>query len=449
MKKICTVLIALLLPLCAAAQQNWKAVMRYDKQAAKTALSERLTKYAAYDTQADPEADKVPSSKGQTAFAKALAKELKNIGASNVKTAKNAIVTADIAATTAKPSATIAFIAYLDTTPLLSDKGVQPQTFAKYNGGDIVINAQKNIRLTEYNSPQLLDARSHDLITASGDTVLGADPKAGIAIIMTMADYLLGNPSIEHGPIKIVFIPDHANGRGLAELDIASLGADYAYIVNGSNLGEMVTENFNSRSFTAVFEGNRTADVGQAMNSSYADNLLMASDFHTLLPRQRRPETTADRRGFILVEDISVQGNHSQISGIIRAFSQEEMQELQRLVTQSFNTVKAMNPKATHTQLTWKDDFKNAKDMQAPQMVPQLQAALQQEDITPKPLAQRGPNAAAALTERGLPAISVFSGVFHPGSLLEYADTDVMEASLRSVLSLANNWAGQSAQSDL
>lgn len=446
MKKTCTVLFALLLPLCAAAQQNWKAIMRYDKQSAKTALADRLTKYAAYDTQANPAADKVPSSKGQSAFAKALAKELKNIGAANVKTAKNGTVTADLAATTAKPSATIAFIAYLDTTPLLSAKDVRPQTFAKYNGGDIVINAQKNIRLTEYNSPQLLDARSHDLITASGDTVLGADPKAGIAIIMTMADYLLGNPSIEHGPIKIVFVPDHATGRGLAELDIASLGADYAYIVNGSNLGEMVTENFNSRTFTAVFEGNRTADLGQAMNSAYADNLLMASDFHTLLPRQRRPETTADRRGFILVENITTQGNRSEITGIVRAFSQEEMQELSRLVTQSFNTVKAMNPKATASQLTWQEGFKNAKDLIAPQAVAQLQNALQQEDITPKPQAERGPNAAAALTERGLPSISVFSGVFHPGSVLEYADTDIMEASLRSLLSLANGWAGQTAQ---
>ena len=446
MRKICTVLAVLLLPLCAAAQQNWKAIMRYDKQAAKTALADRLTKYAAYDTQADPAADKVPSSKGQTAFAKALAKELKNIGASNVKTAKNAIVTADIAPTTAKPSAAIAFIAYLDTTPLLSAKNVQPKTIAKYNGGDIVINAQKNIRLTEYNSPQLLDARSHDLITASGDTVLGADPKAGIAVIMTLADYLLGHPSIEHGPIKIVFIPDHASGRGPAELDIASLGADYAYIVNGANLGEIVTENFSSRAFNAVFEGNRNADLGQAMNSAYADNLLMASDFHTLLPRQRRPETTADRRGFILVENITTQGNRSEVSGIVRAFSQEEMQELARLVTQAFNTVKAMNPKAGPMQLTWQDEFKNAKELIAPQVITQMQNALRQEDITPKPLAQRGPNAAALLTERGLPSVSVFCGVFHPNSILEYADTDIMEASLRSLISLANGWAGQPAQ---
>lgn len=443
MKKITVILCALLLPVCAAAQQNWKAIMRYDKQAAKTALTQRLTKYAAYDTQAQENAAKTPSSKGQTAFAKALAKELKNIGASNVKVAKNGVVTADIAATTAKPTATIALISYLDTTPALSAKKVQPRTVTKYNGGDIPLNEQGTLRLTEYNSPQLLQARGHDLITASGGTVLGADAKAGIAVLMTLADYLLGNPSIEHGPLKIVFLPDHTVNAAAQALDIAALGADYAYIVNGANTGETITENFASRSFTAVFEGQRQVDIGHAMNSSFADNLLMASDFHTLLPRQRRPETTAERNGFIWVDSIVTQGNRSEISGTLRAAGEEELQNLSQTVTQAFNTVKAMNPKCTAAQLTWVEGVQNAQQLLPAQVLTLWQSALQQEDVLFKPLTDRNPNVAAALSEKGLPAISVFSGVFNPGSELEYADADVMETALRALLSLANNWSGQ------
>ena len=441
---------AVCLPLAAGAQDmDWKSVTRYDKAEAKKQLTDRFTNYVTFDTQSSDQTDKVPSTPGQTKLAKALAKELKKNGAENVKVDKNGFVTAEIPANSDSNAPVIAFLAHMDTALEASGKEVKPQVHKNYQGGDIIINAAQQLIINPANSPQLSRARGHDIITASGGTLLGADDKTGIAIIMTMAQYLYDHPEMPHGTIKIAFTPDEEIGTGIEKFDVASFGADYAYTLDGGDLGELTNETFNAKSFRAVFEGMRAVHPGEAMNSAFSDNVLMASDFHTLLPRHRRPETTAGRRGFILVDTISTEGDKTEVTGIIRAFSEEEMQELQRLVTQSFNTVKAMNPKATHTQLTWKDDFKNAKDMQAPQMVTQLQAALQQEDITPKPLAQRGPNAAAALTERGLPAINVFSGVFHPGSLLEYADTDVMEASLRSVLSLANNWAGQSAQSDL
>ena len=229
MKKSLLFALCTLLPLAAAAQQNWKAVTRYDKQDAKTKLTEKLTDYVTYDTQAGTDTDKVPSSKGQTAFAKKLAKDLKRIGAQNVTVSKNGAVTADIPSTSANTLPTLLFAAPMDTTPALSGKDVKPQVHAKYNGGDIVINPQANVRLTQYNSPQLMSARTHDLITASGGTVLGADAKAGAAVLLTYADYLLGNTSVAHGPVKLLFIPDTLNGRGTDALQPAGLGADYAF----------------------------------------------------------------------------------------------------------------------------------------------------------------------------------------------------------------------------
>ena len=178
MKKWLIAFVCAALPLCVAAQQNWKAVMRYDRQSAKTALAERLAKYVKYDTTADPTSGQVPSTKGQLSFGKALAKELKSIGAQNVKISKTGIVTAEIPATTARKVPTVAFLAHMDTSPSSFGKNVVPQLHKKYRGGDIVINQAQNLRLTEYNSPQLLQARGHDIMTASGGTTKSALPSS-------------------------------------------------------------------------------------------------------------------------------------------------------------------------------------------------------------------------------------------------------------------------------
>ncbi len=432
-----------MLPVGGSAQQNWKAVMRYDKQKAKTALTERLSKYVTYETTADADSGKVPSSKGQLSFGKVLAKELKKIGAKNVKISKTGIVTADIPATTSKQTPTIAFLAHMDTSPSSSGKDVVPQLHSKYRGGDIVINQAQNLRLTEYNSPQLLQARGHDILTASGGTLLGADDKAGIAIIMTFADYLLGNPSIEHGPIKIAFTPDEEISTGIKTMNVADFGADYAYTVDGGDLGETIVENFNGRSFTAVFNGERGVHAGSAMNSAFSDNLLMASDFHTLLPRHRRPETTSGRQGFILVKSIETQGNRSTVKGNIRAFTDEELAELTSIVEQAFKTVKALNPKNTGMEISFTDQYKNAKEVIPAKLIEVLENAMIAEEVTPKRVSARGGTDGVFLSFNGLPTADIFAGMFNLHSPLEYADIDIMEASLRTLFSTVSHWSQQ------
>ena len=429
------------LPLAAAAQEmDWKSVTRYDKAEAKKQLTERFTQYVTFDTQSSDQTDKVPSTEGQTKFAKTLVKELKKNGAKNVKMDKNGIVTADIPANSDRNAPTVAFLAHMDTALEVSGKDVIPQVHANYQGGDIVINAPRKLVLNAANSPQLARARGHDIVTASGGTLLGADDKTGIAVIMTMVQYLYDHPEMQHGPLKIAFTPDEETGAGVAQFDVASFGADYAYTLDGMDTGALTNETFNAKAFTAVFEGLRAVHPGEAMNSAFSDNVLMASDFHTLLPRHRRPETTSGRRGFILVDSITTQGDKTEVKGIIRAFTDEEMQDLVNEVTRAFNTVKGMNYKGKGFSLTFTDQYKNMKQALPEQVVSLAQLAMQNEDITPVLTAARGGTDGSALSFMGLPTPDLFAGQFNVHSEYEYADVDVMEASLRTVLRLISLW---------
>ncbi len=423
--------------------QDWKTITRYEKAPVKEQLTERFLKYVKEDTQSNADTTQVPSTKGQKKLAKQLAKELKKYGVQDVKVNEYSIVTGVIPSNIKKEVASIAFLAHMDTAPEISGKGVTPRVIRQYDGKDIVINADKKLVLNSYTAPLLTKAHGHDLIVASGGTLLGADDKTGLSIIMTMVQYLYDHPEISHGPITIVFTPDEETGAGIEKLDIASLGVDYAYTVDGEDLGELMTENFNARAFTVVFTGNRAVHPGNAQNSAFADNLLMASDFHTLLPRQQRPETTADKRGFIYVDEITNQGDTSTIKGIIRAFSDEEFAALTSTVQNTFNTVKAMNPRAQGASIEFKDEYQNMKNALPPAMLTLTKTAMQAEEITPKEISARGGTDGATLAAAGIPTPDIFAGMYNIHSELEYADVDVMEASFRTLMRLITLWAEQ------
>ncbi len=439
MKKCLLALIAALLPLTTVAQ-DWKTLTHYDKAAVKKQLTDRFTNYVTFDTQSSEVSASVPSTPGQLKFAKALSKELKKNGAQNVKISKSGIVTAEIPSNSGKNSPVIGLLAHMDTAAEVSGKDVKPQVHTKYNGGDIVINAEKKLVLNAANAPQLLRARGHDIITASGGTLLGADDKTGVAVIMTFVQFLYDNPAVKHGTIKIAFTPDEEIGTGISHFDIPAFGADYAYTLDGGNLGELTDETFNAKAFTAVFKGNRAVHPGAAQNSPFADNVLMASDFHTLLPRYKRPETTSGRKGFILVESITTQADRTEIKGIIRAFSDVEMNELVADVKQAFNTVKSIHNKGTGFDLKFTDQYKNMKSFLPANVVKMAELAMQQEEITPTINAARGGTDGAQLSAEGLPTPDIFSGQFNLHSELEYADVDVMEASFRTLVRLVTLW---------
>ena len=439
MKKLLLLLPVFLLSVTATSQ-DWKAITHYEKAPIKKQLTDRFTKYVTFDTQSSETSTSTPSTPGQLKFAKELAKELKKNGAQKVQVSKTGIVTAEIPSNSGKNSPVIGLLAHMDTAAEISGKNVKPQVHQKYNGGDIVINAEKKLMLNTSNAPQLLRARGHDIITASGGTLLGADDKTGVAILMTLVQFLYDNPAVKHGTIKIAFTPDEEIGTGISHLDIASFGADYAYTVDGGNLGELINEIFNAKSFTAVFQGNRAVHPGEAINSPFADNVLMASDFHTLLPRHKRPETTSGRKGFILVDSITTQEDRSEIKGIIRAFSDEEMNELVGDVTNAFNTVKSMNYKGNGFDLKFTDQYQNMKTFLPENVIKMASIAMEQEEITPSLIAARGGTDGAQLSVKGLPTPDIFSGQFNIHSELEYADVDVMEASFRTLMRLVTLW---------
>ena len=260
---------------------------------------------------------------------------------------------------------------------------------------------------------------------------------------MTLVQYLYDHPTLKHGTIKIVFTPDEETGAGISHLNVANLKADYAYTLDGSDKGELTVETFNAKSFTVSWDGYRAVHPGQAMHSPFVDNVLMASDFHTLLPRTKRPETTDGTRGFILVDSITTQGDHTEIKGILRAFSNEEMQTLIQDITQAFNIVKSMNPNGKNFSLTFTDQYKNMKEVLPEQGIHLAELAMQAEDITPKRHAARGGTDGAQLSFMGLPTPNLFSGQYNMHSELEYADVDVMESSLRTLLRLTSLWALQ------
>ncbi len=431
-------------PLSGAAQ-DWKALTKYDKNPIKEQLTERFVKYAKIDTRSKADTP-VPSSKGQKQLAKMLAKELKKYGASNVQVSENSLVTADIPSNVKKNVPAVAFLAHMDTAPEISGQNVRPRVIKHYDGKDIVIDAARGLTLNSYTAPKLTAAHGHDLIVASGGTLLGADDKTGLSIIMTLVQYLFDHPEVTHGPVKIIFTPDEETGAGIETLDVPSLGVSYAYTVDGGDLGELMTENFNAKAFTAVFTGNRAVHPGAAQNSAFADNLLMASDFHTLLPRQQRPETTADKRGFIYVDVIENKGDVSTVKGIIRAFSDQETAALTATVQNAFNTVKSMNPRAKGAALEFKDEYQNMKTLLPPAMISLTKAAMQAEEITPKEVSARGGTDGASLAAKGVPAPDIFAGMYNIHSELEYADVDVMEASFRTLMRILNLWEAQGLQ---
>jgi len=434
MKKIILILAGLFLPWMLCAQSNWKAIVRYDKQTAKTDLSNRLQKYAQIDSHAQPNTSAVPSSKQQLSFAKSLVKELKHIGAANVQVSKTGIVTADIPATQNATVPVLALIAHLDAPAQAQAQTLQ--NHAKNTSDFIVLDKEKNINLDMLNSPQLLQTRGHDLLTSNGTAAFGVESKAGLAILMTAADYLLGNTTIPHGLIKIVLLPDSFSHAGAQALDIAKLGADYALVLDGAGKGSIAAENFSGRSFSVVFNGRRDIARGEAIRSSFTDNLMMASDFHTLLPRYARPETTSGMQGYIWVDNIVTQDNRSTITGKIRAFKDADLEQLSKQVQQIFNTVKSMYPRNTGAEITFTDEFKNVQANIPTAWTQTIKNALEQEDIPAQYTAVRDQTDFAVLTTRGLPAISLFTGAFHGGNSLEYADVDIMAASLRGVMAI-------------
>lgn len=425
MRRLAFILAAsgLLCPLALFAQNlDWKAAASYTKNPAKEALSTRLTDYVKQDTN---------TANNQLKFAKNLVKELRSYGWTATQE-KNGLVWLTIPANVKANVPEVLFVARTDDPAT----HVTPQLHKNYKGGEVTIQQDPHIALDTYNSPQLTRAYGHDLMTASGKSALGSGAKNGAAIVMQIAQFLDKYPALSHGPVTLAFAPSEETLKTLAA---KKANIPYVYTFEGTGKGEITNQTFTIKRFTISFDGNRQIPVGQANNSAFTDNLLIASDFHSLLPRANRPETTSGERGFIYVDKIAHQADHTNISGLIQAFSDEETNLLSAEVTRAFNTAKSMHNKATNFSLTWKEEQKN---IQAALPQPPLllaEQAMRTEEITPKRTAARTQTTSTFLTANGLPAYALFTGHYNDHTDREYADIDEMEDALRTAIQLLSS----------
>lgn len=425
MKKILVCLLAsgLLSPLCVFAQNlDWKTADTYKKKDLKNQLSARLSEYVKQNTAV---------SSAQVKFGKNLAKELRKYGAENIKTDKNGTVTAEIPANVKGNLPTVTFIALTASQA----QHANPQTHENYSGGEIVLSASPRVTLDVYNAPQLTRAYGHDLLTADGNAPIGTDTKAGVAVLMQAVQYLDEHPSVSHGKVQLIFLPNTTVNLPFSPETL------YTYTLEQGGLGEMITENFSGKNFQITFEGNRQLPLGETAHSAFADNVLVASDFHTLLPRASRPETTSGTRGFIYVDSIVHDGNKTQITGLIRAFSDDDLNRLSAEVTRAFNTVKSLHNKVHHFTLEFQNTSHNRKDQIAPQALTMAEKALRAEDIFVKKTVSRNETLSSALAEKGYFFPALFTGTYNANTPREYADLDETESSFRTVMRIISQAA--------
>jgi tripeptide aminopeptidase len=409
-------------------------------------LEERFVRYCRIDTQADEHSSTTPSTEKQFDLLNLLVEELRALGLQDVTLTDYAAVLATIPATPGLESApTVAFLAHVDTSPAYKASGVEPIVHRNYDGRDIVLPKGQDSVLSPVEYPYLATKVGEDIVTSSGDTLLGADDKAGVAIIMTMAQQLLANPELPHGPIRICFTPDEEIGRGVHANLPADLAADVAYTLDGAVLGEVVYETFSADKGTVVIDGVST-HPGQAKDTM-VNALHLAAKIIMALPHvTRTPETTSGREGFIHIYNMSGGAAQATLEFILRDFDQEGLAAHGDLLRQVCTTVQATEPRSRiaceitpqyRNMRYWLED-----DMRPVDLAREACRKLGIEPISP-PI--RGGTDGSRLTELGVPTPNLFTGMQNFHGPLEWISVQDMARATAVCVELAQLW-GQEAR---
>jgi tripeptide aminopeptidase len=406
-------------------------------------LLTRFLRYVQIDTQSDETSTTCPSTSGQWVLLKMLKQELEAMGAADVELTRHGYLLASIPATTRKPAVpTIAFLAHVDTAPDCSGKGVKPIIHRHYDGRIIKFPDNPGLILEPASSPELLTAKGKDLVTASGKTLLGADDKAGVAVVMTLTEKLLRDTKVEHGMIRVCFNPDEEIGRGVERLDLARLGAQAAYTLDGGNPGEISWETFSGDAAEVTIQGISThpmeARAKGMVNSAYLAGKLLAA-----LPRDRcAPETSEGREGFIHPTRIDGRTEQTVVKFILRDFEMAGLAEKRRILQGLCRGLQAAEPHA-RIRCRIRKQYRNMaywlrKDMSP---VTIARAAFAAVGLAPHDQAVRGGTDGSRLTERGLPTPNLFCGEHNAHGQLEWVAVQDMELAVTACAKLAELWA--------
>ncbi|MDE5731359.1 MAG: peptidase T [Alistipes sp.] len=401
-------------------------------------LKERFLQYVSFDTRSDENSETFPSTDKQLVLLRHLVEEMKALGLTEVSIDKYGYAMGTIPATPGCEQApVIGFIAHVDTAPDMSGADVKPRVLENYDGGDIRLNDQYTMRVEDF--PELSFFKGHTLIHTDGTTLLGADDKAGVAEIMTAAEYLIAHPEIKHGKIRIGFTPDEEIGRGVDFFDVKAFGADFAYTMDGGFEGELEYENFNAASAKIEIQG-RNVHPGYAKDKMI-NALQVACELNALLPAWERPEHTTGYEGFYHCVGINGTVEQAQVAYIVRDHDARKFEERKRFM-QSCVDLLAQKYGEEVVKLTLKDSYYNMRKMVEPhpQVIDKAVEAMRMADVKPliKPI--RGGTDGARLSFMGLPCPNIFTGGMNFHGRFEYCSLTTMRKAMQVILNLAQLW---------
>ncbi|WP_127024595.1 peptidase T [Flagellimonas beolgyonensis] len=404
-------------------------------------LLSRFLEYVTTDTQSDPYSKTTPSTEKQWDLAKKLVMELHQIGMQEVSIDENAYIMATLPSNMDKKVPTIGFISHFDTSPDFSGKNVKPQVIENYDGGDIILNKQKNIVLSPDYFEDLLQYKGQTLITTDGTTLLGADDKAGIAEIITAMEYLIQQPEIKHGKIRVAFTPDEEIGRGAHKFDVEKFGAEWAYTIDGSQVGELEYENFNAAKAEVTV-------TGKSVHPGYAKNKMvnaigLANEFLSLLPPREVPEHTSGIEGFFHVHKIKGEIEKTTLELIIRDHDATHFEARKSLIQ---DIADKMNQKhGDYVQVEIEDQYRNMREKVEPlfHIVEIAEEAMESLGIEPiiKPI--RGGTDGSQLSFMGLPCPNIFAGGHNFHGKYEYVPLESMQKAVQVIVKICELTASQ------
>lgn len=396
---------------------------------------ERFLNYVRLDTMSDPDSKSYPSTEKQLKLAKILVKELKELGLVEVSLDENGYVMGTLPSNVDLDLPTIGFIAHMDTSPDMTATNVNPQIVANYDGGDITLNKEKGIVLSPKDFPELKKYIGQDLITTDGTTLLGADDKAGIAEIMTALENLISHPHIKHGTIKVAFTPDEEIGRGADRFQVERFGADFAYTLDGGEIGELEYENFNAAYAKIEIKG-RNVHPGTAKNKMI-NALLIAMELHRMLPPHETPASTEGYEGFFHLNDLKGSVEEASMYYIIRDHDKEKFIARKNRLQKIVDYMKDLYGD-DRISLEMKDQYYNMKEKILPviHVVETAEKAMKALNIVPiiKPI--RGGTDGARLSYMNLPCPNLFTGGHNFHGKYEFIPIPSMEKAVELIIKI-------------
>lgn len=407
-----------------------------------TSAARRFLGYVTFDTQSDENSTTYPSTAKQLVLLNLLMKELREMGVADSAIDEHGYVVATIPATDGKQDVpAIGFIAHVDTSPEVSGADVRPIVHRNYDGRDLVLPDDPSYVLRQADNPDLAGQHGHDIITASGLTLLGADDKAGVAEIMAAAEYLMAHPEVVHGPVKIGFTPDEEVGRGTEHFDVGRFGARFAYTLDGGKRGRLEVENFSADAMTLTFKG-FNVHPGYAKGKMVSALKLAAEFVHRLPADGMSPETTADYEGYVHPHVLKGAVEQTALKVLLRDFTTDGLAEKARTLANLAEEVVRPYPAAS-VEIKVEEQYRNMKEVldRHPEIIEHAKKAMLNAGVTPDIHQIRGGTDGARLSFMGLPTPNLFAGQQNLHSRIEWVSVQDMDKAVEVIVEICRSWA--------